>query len=494
MNWTNEIKQEFRKLLISFYPSPIDLEMFVSDAIGKNLAEISPEEKLEVVAFKLIQWAESHGRLDKLFEAFCEDSPDRPNIDRLKNRLVGDRFIDKTMPTIDPDDWEKLFATFSQNDLLEIAKACHQAFKDCFDRELEEIYPHCPRIEIPNGVREILETYDDPKIAVAFANRTIALIQKLEDGDRDVSKIVAWRDRIAQTHQVDPHLGIPKKSQLAHGYLLVSVQPQATGVHLFAELHFADDRLPEPIDLDPNNLGIFCEFSGDGDVEISRILQDPLSKLIEKAELKLIDCQGKVPVTIEIFLPLEYLDRRVHEWQVMNELQQSCQLGEHRAFIVRSLDRARKPILSSKIKSSWTGIREWIDKNQIDRYCLEIDAPICDGLETNLLLGKLGVKLAAGLPEDRAKRQSVLSNLVTSAIPFAFWVHEVEFECCQTVKAFNSLFIAQNLTNFSKLATAIQEQRVRKNPIYHLGMLCDCPERMPTLPGQTQVPRARIPS
>ncbi|HIK30761.1 MAG TPA: hypothetical protein IGS17_13635 [Oscillatoriales cyanobacterium M59_W2019_021] len=85
-----------------------------------------------------------------------------------------------------------MFSNFKRQDLLEIARSCRQAFKDCFDRELEEIYPHCPRIETPDCVREILETYDDPELAVAFANRTIALIQKLEEGDRDVSKEIPF--------------------------------------------------------------------------------------------------------------------------------------------------------------------------------------------------------------------------------------------------------------------------------------------------------------
>ena len=76
MAWTNKGKKKFRLALLDVYRGYSQLQIFVADELGERLTTIASENKgLETVAFDLIDWAESKGRLDDLYEAFAEEHP-----------------------------------------------------------------------------------------------------------------------------------------------------------------------------------------------------------------------------------------------------------------------------------------------------------------------------------------------------------------------------------------------------------------------------------
>jgi hypothetical protein len=73
--WDSATKKQFRLALIDVYRDYSLLEIFVADELGERLKEITHEQSLKVVAFKLLEWAESQKRLDELFAAFCRENP-----------------------------------------------------------------------------------------------------------------------------------------------------------------------------------------------------------------------------------------------------------------------------------------------------------------------------------------------------------------------------------------------------------------------------------
>ncbi len=68
--------RDFRAALLDVYRDYSKLQIFVNEALDKNLAEIADRnEGLETVVFKLVDWAESKKRLPDLYGYFCEENP-----------------------------------------------------------------------------------------------------------------------------------------------------------------------------------------------------------------------------------------------------------------------------------------------------------------------------------------------------------------------------------------------------------------------------------
>ncbi|MEM6503110.1 MAG: effector-associated domain EAD1-containing protein [Cyanobacteria bacterium P01_C01_bin.89] len=78
MTWSNRRKQNFRDELTDAYRSYAELRMFVHDALGESLPNIAAEnQRLDIVAFLLIEWAEARRTLNALWQAFIEANPNR---------------------------------------------------------------------------------------------------------------------------------------------------------------------------------------------------------------------------------------------------------------------------------------------------------------------------------------------------------------------------------------------------------------------------------
>ena len=76
MEWTNKGKKKLRLALLDAYRGYAPLKIFVADELGIRLETIAPENAgLETVAFDLVDWADSKGKLDDLYEAFVEENP-----------------------------------------------------------------------------------------------------------------------------------------------------------------------------------------------------------------------------------------------------------------------------------------------------------------------------------------------------------------------------------------------------------------------------------
>jgi hypothetical protein len=62
MSWDNVRQKQFREALQDVYRSYSALQIFVRDAIDRNLAEIVEQSGLMDAAFKLLDWARRRAR------------------------------------------------------------------------------------------------------------------------------------------------------------------------------------------------------------------------------------------------------------------------------------------------------------------------------------------------------------------------------------------------------------------------------------------------
>jgi formylglycine-generating enzyme required for sulfatase activity len=73
--WNPATKKRLRQALTDVYPKYRLLEIFVAEELGERLTVITHEQGLIVVVFDLIDWAERSGRIDELYEKFCQENP-----------------------------------------------------------------------------------------------------------------------------------------------------------------------------------------------------------------------------------------------------------------------------------------------------------------------------------------------------------------------------------------------------------------------------------
>ena len=83
MAWTPKTKKQLRQALMSVYRNYQDLKIFVAEDLEEQLPVIVEPTALKAATFELIEWAESKGRLDGLYQAFCDENADNPATQQL---------------------------------------------------------------------------------------------------------------------------------------------------------------------------------------------------------------------------------------------------------------------------------------------------------------------------------------------------------------------------------------------------------------------------
>jgi hypothetical protein len=85
------VREELRKTMLQAYPDKTDLEILVLRAFERNLSEIAEGLNLTEITFKLIEWANSRGKIKNLLMAIHKDEDRQENL-RLQN-LINDLLI-----------------------------------------------------------------------------------------------------------------------------------------------------------------------------------------------------------------------------------------------------------------------------------------------------------------------------------------------------------------------------------------------------------------
>lgn len=469
IDWNNDKRKAFRIALQEAYPSYSDLRIFVDEELDENLAEISTNSNLKTTAYELVKWAETYNQLDRIFEVFCSHNPNNPVIAKIERRSL----ITKSCNLADAD-WEALFEQFSPSDFADIQRAFLRGVKKVFDFEFREMRPDNPSLNELAQIQELLAEYDKPELAIRFVEFLMIELRRSSE-ERDLAHIEQWRDRIAQQHNID--LEDPQSIEERQGYLLLALQEsgrqtQKDGafVTVFSELHVTGEIAP--IEFDAS--AVTCSLD-----EVA----GHLSRLIRKAENALIPYQC-AEVTLEVFLPCIHLEEGVAEWKVRDENNRHLDLGFHRSFVIRSLDRALNQTMHVTLKRNWDLLKTYTAQTLGDKFHYE-ECCSGSGVLKSRLIKKLGLQVLAELPVDRKQRLDIFYDIVNSAVPIALWSTQLENCTANELKTeFNCLLEASRLTNVADLAQnwrikrAASDNRVIKN----IRLLCDCPERLPSLP------------
>jgi formylglycine-generating enzyme required for sulfatase activity len=84
VDWTGNNRRKFRLALQESYPTYSALSIFVREELNITLTEITRSTSIVATIANLLKWAESQGRLDEIFEAFCHDRPNHSFVRELQ--------------------------------------------------------------------------------------------------------------------------------------------------------------------------------------------------------------------------------------------------------------------------------------------------------------------------------------------------------------------------------------------------------------------------
>lgn len=468
VDWSKKNQAIFQEALQGAFSDYEELEQFVYFKLDESLPNFVERTGLKTVTFNLLKWAILQQRLDELFQKFCEDHP------RLKDSLIAklqpQPLISRLTKLLETD-WESLFDLLKEEDSAYVEIAVRYAFKTTYSQKFETLQPDRPPLNEPALVQNLLKTHDNPTLAVRFVESVIVELQRSSEGsNRDLTDLERWRDRISQQHNVLLKSAESAKPTACHAYLLVALEAIGSDVNVYPELHITGTEKPVRFGAQPAT----CSVDK---------VADLLSQWICQAEDALDDTCEDGQVTLELFLPYQYLEEDIATWNVRDKRGDEILLGWHRRFLVRSSDRVRDRQIQRSLKSRWKKLEACVEaKNAGDQFHLQKDCPSEKGALRSLLDDKEspGLKFVGQLPTDAVKRTDFFKDIIDAAIPIALWSSEMaELDIVVLEAEFDTLLKSCCLTNFADLA---KHWRQKRRVSEHIRLLCDRHDRLPNLP------------
>lgn len=370
----------------------------------------------------------------------------------------------KSLRTVAPQVWDELFNCFQEDDLPIIGSL----FEEQLTPLQRDPYPELSQLNTLQMLRTVVEQIDDLAIAVAWVGRIIHTAENPLAGEplRPVSPVLrAWYEARR------PPESEPEPAKKPHSYLLIALDPRDDEgtVSFTAEVQSADGEVLKT-DLLPRDAK--CTIG------------DPsqyLTQAINKA--------GGEVKTVEFFLSWQHFGQLVHEWKVERAFKKRYDLKLIKNTLIRSLDRLTyedEDLVAdwlSKLTTQWQCLQDSSELS-LDYYCHEETTVDFQALG-DVLLQKpqcLILKLLSVLPEDPNDLQKLLSDIFESGIPVWLWLNSTPSASSDVSELSNAIttLLASNdtLREPALLAAALRRDQAS---LSNLGLLCECPHRLPVL-------------
>jgi hypothetical protein len=514
-----------RETLIAAFPDEGDLEEMVLDELDERLNTIAQEKNYRATVRKFVEWAEAQGKLREVVIGASRVNPGNPELRT---------FISEAFETLlnAPD--------LLPQDLMDTLLLCLRQLQNF------SIVAQCCRLTVP-GVQthrsHIVEAIEEDRLGIDV--RWLMVLELLFHAypkqSGDIPTIVEFVDRL----QRQSELSVESRTALAQwlsqvvarcnyrlsshaqfqddnshaqtvtalqGYLLITVKQKITGegflVHGFLivktirQNDFTQSQLIPIEDLSSalseqaqhpsqtSQKGVTCALEE---------IQERLLLWVRRSEEYLID-QGTQLVcgydlTVEFFLPYEYLAVAVDLWNVQTGLTRARRfipVGRKHRVVVRSLDRLDAPDLLNELIRVWQWAEPLVNAQSKLKDIQERCEPLSQLDLRNLrkLVPRLrqcfALKLTCAIPERQQDREELFLSLLESGVPIALWCRQSGLVNVNINEEFDRLLASEYLCNLDRLLEQIRQKRenahVEDNPCeylgYHLGILCDEPKRL----------------
>jgi hypothetical protein len=161
MSMTPAELEALKAALLSAFPSPGDLQQVVAFKLGENLSVISGGDNYSEVVFNLIQWAQSHAKIESLIAGARQVNPSSKGLEMFEEQYKAHR---ETMNYGGRDELRKIDpASFSSPSSSRSKSPRTTAFISYSSRDkkyLEELHTH-----LAHYIRkDAINVWDDTKI------------------------------------------------------------------------------------------------------------------------------------------------------------------------------------------------------------------------------------------------------------------------------------------------------------------------------------------
>ncbi|MDF5729346.1 MAG: effector-associated domain EAD1-containing protein [Rhizonema sp. PD38] len=516
MKLSGDERCELSEALLDAYPSYNPLEIMVSFQLEENLEAIAGRGKLEEVVFKLINWAGSQGKLRCLIEAAYEKNPGNLKLKAFYQKQFP--FYSPIINIITSEQWNDIREILSEIDYDILQETCRKTL-----RNIKNIEGHVPQIiNIKNlGILKeiLLEKYplirgDIPTI-LEFAER---LAKNKQIVHTDKEKIESWLKKIANEKNIKLpiYTEIQPSSSTVHSHLLIIIEKASVSdkFTLQAELmpNYEEKNefsKTEPIYSDEDGL-IICNFDE---------IKEKIYQFIKN--VKLMPQYRKHTLTIELFLPIDYLEKNLDLEEICAGNNQLKAIGYQYQFVTRCLKRyliteeTNYGDFLTKLEEKWHGFQDFVQNNFVDahlqdnfvyldnNHIIEVEQwdefSLANEWEKE---HKIALNIAAYFPDNIEKQEKILNCILRGGIPISLWHKCPKLTCDEIRQQLADILTTDSLKKIRILLKNVWDTRkhaqdkytkdkaTARNQVlqpqsadyfgYQLGFLCDHPYRVPS--------------
>ena len=512
MKLSKDERRELLEALLDAYPNYNALEIMVSFQLDEKLEAIAGTGILKDVVFKLIKWAETEEKLEPLIIGAYEENSGNPKLKAFYHKQFP--FASLSINIITSEQWNEIISILSEIDYDILQETCRETLRNI--KNIEEHVPQIINLKKLGILKEILlEKYpltrgDIPTI-LEFAER---LTKNKQIAHTDKDKIESWLKKIANEKKIKLpiYTEIQPSSSTVHLHLLIIIEKESVSdkFTLQAELmpNYEEKNefsKTEPIHSDEDGL-IICNFDE---------IKEEIYQFIKK--VKLMPQYRKHTLTIELFLPIDYLEKHLDLEEISAGNKELKAIGYQYQFVTRCLKRyliteeTNFGEFLTKLEEKWRCFQKnFIDANLQDifiyldsNHIIEVEQwdefSLANEWEKD---NKIALNIAAYFPDNIEKQEKIFNCILRGGIPISLW-HKCPKLSCDEIRqqladilTIDSLkkprILLKNVWDTRKHAQDeyTKDKATARNQLlqpqsadyfgYQLGFLCDNPYRVPS--------------
>jgi hypothetical protein len=333
------------------------------------------------------------------------------NIDKRQNTFIINLLGKDPADAISPQSFQELIQTLQRITDGQTVKRTYQ-----------EVLP--PDAEVSRPTATSLE---DMVTQLQEFRRLQQFLQRLAEDPEMPESIRKQLDKLRQLdnegEQKDAlNASINESQSACQAYLQIVLRPDLSSDGLVVNAWLIPDdaihdaaKRHQPLDLDEAQKGASCKIEA-----VPQVLNQFLNKALQYLRGR------RYELTIEAFLPLDYLGAAVDAWELADLFfeDDTYLLGTKYSVVVRSQERLDPRYLASRLNqwyTNWDRVKMRLSSvpGQDDfEHLNQMDA--CNWkLLVKQLNQKLGLKLTCGLVEDQ--KRDLFTCLLKAALPIAIW-------------------------------------------------------------------------
>lgn len=490
MDLNGLLLEKIQKALIDAFPDKDKLEQMLRFKCNKNLDVQG--SSLSSIVFQVIKNFQSQDKLLELIEGALKANPNNLKLREvneevkaiypINNKFIFDSFNEKLTPIIE------------QIDFTKCKSACHKVFPD--------LKLHLPNFYIKDTsslknlfLHEYFGLLSDGTLPILKFAHILACDKTL--GESICQQLQDWIDSTVKKYNLKlPTFFEVELPELLRSYLLIIIKPEGNNqysINAYLIPNEEDKDNIEPIDIELAEKGFLCTFDE---------IKQKIPEFIKISEKEIIDkTNNDFELTIEFFLPTEYLNEEVEHWEISSNRYLKRFIGDEYNVVVRSYERLIKPNFRKSLRTYLNRLRQVRDK--LNKEIIQDVQDVFEHLEELETLdwrslkyqlekneNKIGLKLSCSFPlVSNQKYEELFHAILSSGIPIVIWKRSssIPNDELDTFLSVSCLVRCNNLFNhiLSKRQAAYrkEEEERKKDLGYHLGILCEEPniEEFPDL-------------